>query len=504
MKRLLILVLAILLCLAFVGCNKRTSDGLDEFEQLLNEEESESEVAFAERVYMIIPQNCSAELSAKALEIAGKITEKTGVPVSVKYDNESTVSQGNNLEILVGSTNKLHSKEVLESLKVGEYVCCWDRGVIIIGGRYEESTLEALDEFAEKVLPGASYASLMGENVNLKKTVEYEIGSITLNGYDLYDFTIMYRAENENREKDIALVLRDYLAKQSGYMLDVISADERNNTTGKVIAVGNAFGENESWEKYNAVVKTLEGNDILVNGNGSYGVSAAAAEFINKISSSVKDKNGNATFPSPITVDAKNAQVKICNAFVSDAQTNEQLHDFVQNMRDGQFDIVIFSSISEDTVRSISHNKQSYVEYTLKLKDGNVFCALYDTDTVKDVKYEADCVSFRALEDGKFYRVCLNSDAQKVTEYAFDMMVIDTPVSEASKSIDGFALAGEKNFSLDGESFKKSFYVAENFASDGGFEVKGDTTSEWSNIFCSVTLHTLFCDEYISLKNAVR
>ena len=70
------MVLAILLCLAFVGCNKRTSEGLEEFEQLLNEEEeSETEGAFAERVYIIIPQSCSAELSAKAQVISEKITE---------------------------------------------------------------------------------------------------------------------------------------------------------------------------------------------------------------------------------------------------------------------------------------------------------------------------------------------------------------------------------------------------------------------------------------------
>jgi len=362
MKRFLILAFVAIMCFTLVSCNKNSPEGLEDYQKLLTDESSnegnqeETEVPFAERVYVIIPQSCSAELSAKASLIAEKITEKTGVPVSVKYDNEDTLSQGNNLEILIGATNRMRSKEVLEPLRVGEYLCCWDRGTIIIGGRYEESTLQAADDFIEKILHGATFSSLMGADVRLEKTVEYDIDQLTLNGYDLYDFTIMYHAANENYERHIATFLRDCLAKQSGYLLDIIPHTERTEQTGKVICVGNALNDAEDWQKYEAKIKTLEGNDILVDGKGSYGISAAAAELISKISASTVNKKGNVDLSSHTLLEARNAPVKLCCAFVSGAQSAEQIYDFTENIRDGGNDLILFSPTSAQAAKHIKFN----------------------------------------------------------------------------------------------------------------------------------------------------
>ena len=508
MKRFLVFVFVIALCVSLVGCNKKSTEGLGEFEQLLtddsNEESSrETDTPFAERVYVIIPQGCSAELSAKASRIADKIIEKTGVPVSVKYDNEDTLSQGNNLEILVGTTNRMRSQEVLASLKMGEYLCCWDRGAIVIGGRYEESTLLALDDFLERVLPGATRDSLMGENVRLEKSVEYDIERLTLNGYDLYDFTIVYRAENENCEREIATFLRDKLAMQSGYLLDVIPHTERTEQTGKAICVGNVLGDTEYWQSYEAKIKTLAQNDILVDGKGTYGLSAAMAELINKISAVSADKTVNVDLSSATFIEAKNASLDLCYGFVSGVETCvDQIYDFTERIRDDENDLIVFSPTSAEIAKHINFNKCEYAFYSAEMENGSVICVLYNADLFTNVTYDAAIaiasVTFESLSDGKEYRVSLYSDIADGAVYETDendVLVFDTAVWDGEKT-DGFNFVGRAS--------QKSFFVDERFVVCEDFDAKSSSDSEWTNLFCSFEIFAPFCDEYLKLADAVK
>ena len=62
------------------------------FEQLLADSgESEPYEPYASKVYVIISQNASAELSTRARALADLITEKTKVQTVLKYDNERSI-----------------------------------------------------------------------------------------------------------------------------------------------------------------------------------------------------------------------------------------------------------------------------------------------------------------------------------------------------------------------------------------------------------------------------
>ena len=87
MKKLFLCAVFVLICaLTLCSCAKKT-DNLDEFEQLListsdNVEESE---AFAKLLYVIIPKDCSPDVSARATALAEAIEKKTGIETILKY-----------------------------------------------------------------------------------------------------------------------------------------------------------------------------------------------------------------------------------------------------------------------------------------------------------------------------------------------------------------------------------------------------------------------------------
>ena len=164
---LLIAVLTMILALAFLftACRKEES-GLDEFEQLILSTSSPEEngEAFTNAIYVVIPHDSGFMLAERAKILADDISDKTGIKTFLKYDSEPTVD--GTFELLVGYTSRLISKENIEPLRDEDYICRYDRGSIVLGGKSERSTLAAIQKFNDDILPGASYAALMSENAH--------------------------------------------------------------------------------------------------------------------------------------------------------------------------------------------------------------------------------------------------------------------------------------------------------------------------------------------------
>ena len=110
---------AIIFCtvICFLSCSKNKSDIDDIFSQLIISDSSESDgVAFAEHIYVIIPNGCSGELSLKARELVEAINDITGILTSLKYDNELYIEEewkiyfncNFSCHFKVGKNNKFH------------------------------------------------------------------------------------------------------------------------------------------------------------------------------------------------------------------------------------------------------------------------------------------------------------------------------------------------------------------------------------------------------------
>ena len=277
----LALALCAFICLS--SCAKSGSNLDEVFSQLeiASDDESETESeAIVEHIYVIIPDGCSGELSLKARELADKIKEKTGLLTSLKYDNELKRAPDGSCEILLGNTDRLASKNAIDVLRKDEYLCHWDNGAIVICGRSDSATIVAVEKFMSEILPSATKYSIMHSGAHLEYKCEYDIKDITLNGYDLYDYTLIYPASNKYFEKDMAIMLRDAINARSGYFLDVISDEEITDKTVRVLSVS-------AQQKQNAIVPYEYG--VAIVGDNSYSLSLAVDRFIDDIDGSNKD-----------------------------------------------------------------------------------------------------------------------------------------------------------------------------------------------------------------------
>lgn len=355
MKKFKIFICIILSCFiigCFLSCATDKSNIDDIFSQLIISDESELP-AFAEHIYVIIPNGCSGELSVKAEELVEGIRAKTGILTSLKYDNELTSIPQKSCEILIGSTNRLASENAIDDLRNDEYVCRWDNGAIVVCGRSDGSTVSAIERFISDVLPFASKQSLMLSNVVLEYTVDYAIERITLNGYDLYDYVLVYPNENWCREKEIALMLRDMIKARSGYYLEVISAAEVDKRTGRIISLY-GMGDKSSIAPYQ--------NGISLEGTDAYSMSLVALRFVNDLEKAIDGETVDLKYD--LTVDIANVDTTFESAFYflrNNADVPfEPTYNLIALLKSEGFGVCFIGNPDDDLRRDLELNVKNY------------------------------------------------------------------------------------------------------------------------------------------------
>jgi hypothetical protein len=293
-----------------MACVQDDEDLNNVFSQLIvSSDETESEaLPFAEHIYVIIPHDCSGELSLKARELADGIKSKTGILTSLKYDTEMTVSPKGSCEVLLGDTNRLASDNAIDSLKDDEYLCHWDDGAVVICGRNDSSTINAIDRFIDEVLPSATKYSLMPSGARIEYKFEYVIERIILNGYDLYDYALVYPESNTCFEKEIAIGIRDFISSKSGYYLDVISNKELTVKNERIIMLSRS----------DANALSMSANGILLSGTDSYSLSLVAARLMSDIKSGAVGGRVDLNYTERIVLDAVDTSFESAFCFLKE------------------------------------------------------------------------------------------------------------------------------------------------------------------------------------------
>ena len=274
---------------SFASCARNNGDIDGLFSELSISDINEDETDAYGHIYVIIPNGCSGELSLKARELSNAIGEKTGIFTSLKYDSELSSPPNDSLEILLGFTNRLASKDAADILRDGDYICRFDNGAIVICGRSDAATIEGIDRFMSDVLPGMTNGYIMSKDACIENIAEYDISKIVLQGYDLYDYTIVYQKNSEDAER-VALALRDFINLKSGYFLEVSESSEN--------AVHRIFISDKGEE--NAIIPTENG--ITVSASNSYSLSCVVAKLVNDIKESSNGGVLDLKYPSKIVV----------------------------------------------------------------------------------------------------------------------------------------------------------------------------------------------------------
>ena len=400
MKRgfiLLVLLSAMLvLSLALVSCRKQES-GLDEFDQLLlsTSEGEMSGEAFADAIYVVIPRDAGVSLSASAKALAESIADKTGIQTFLKYDAEPTVD--GTFEILVGYTSRLISKENIGSLRDDDYICRYDRGSIVLGGKSERATLAAIQKFTSDILPGASYASLMSEHAHFEVYGKYELDEMTLNGYPIYEYTIVYCRESY----EIADLAQKYLNKSSGYTLSVDSEESYDPQRSKCICLllDSSLG--------NAARISAEDGNIVISAPDPYGLSLAAASFVSDICQNITDGVAHATFEGSVALNYERSSLNLAFGFVDNSGKLDigLLSGLGETIRKTDSSIICFYPVKNSLIEDIKLNCPTGRSFfSLDVGNGLSLPVLYNTAEFSSVSSEQ--------RDGSVWISAVASDGQ--------------------------------------------------------------------------------------------
>lgn len=237
------------------------------------------EAALIERIeeYKIYyPADIESDMFEAVKAFARIAEEKTGINFIFMEDLTHQVPVGT-LEILIGDTNRPESA----SVKVGlnDYVIYFENNRLCINGGSAEALMTAITQYFEHYeKDGALYYP----KTQLLYRADYPYDRITLDGVDLSEYSIVY----ENSEKNMALLLREEIAKASGMLLPLRSV--KDTPTDKEIVVGRfASGVRKApaAEAGKCHVSRV-GLRVFLHGDGIGGTYSAVMTFIDGLKGS--------------------------------------------------------------------------------------------------------------------------------------------------------------------------------------------------------------------------
>lgn len=376
---------AIIFCLCFSACAKKTGNIDDIFSQLeISDAETETEIpAFTEHIYIIIPSGASGELAIKARELADKIEAKTEILTSLKYDNELTVVPRNSCEVLIGNTNRLASENALDVLRTDEYLCRWDDGAIVICGRNDGATQIAIDRFINEILPLSSKYSLMQSDAKFEFYCDYAVESVKLNGYDLYDYVLTYAKSNKNQEKTMAFALRDYINSKSGYLLEVLADDEITSKDGRFISLQGASKEN---------ALALNEKGIALQGVNSYMLSLAVMRFINDFEANINSNLIELNYYEKISIEDTKTSFQTSVCFVKDNSTEpfEPIYNLLGVLRAEDMGVCFIANPNDAMREDFSFNIKEPIKLNEVLIGEREILVAYNEQNLKQINITVD------------------------------------------------------------------------------------------------------------------
>lgn len=259
-----------LLCACLTACGASDyspSEGeLERLTSALSEEEPPSAYR------LIVPSDCSAELLREAYRSASAIAEKTEIPAYVTYEDEATATSAKEAWILIGRLSFAVSRELAKPLRRDDYFCrVAQSGHLVICGGSDSAVVVALTRFRDEILPAATPSSLLHAGGGFSFEGSYDVGTVTLNGFDLREYCIVYAEDAAAQARTVAYALRERISLLGGYCLDVCSERELNGTGRAIILRVEENERNAYWAP--------TGNGISLCAAERLGLSVAARDF---------------------------------------------------------------------------------------------------------------------------------------------------------------------------------------------------------------------------------
>ncbi len=450
-KRLSLLALLLLLCLLFCSCQTDTA-GLASLHSLGSGESGETATPAAEYDYVILPTAADETLVARAQVLTAALSAQTGIPASLFFDDEVLPHRENLRLILLGNTTHALSQKHLHDLRRDDYVCVTDESALLLGGKSDAATVAAIDRFTEQLLPYADAEILVNQDQHFLVRATYDITSVTLNGFSLGDYRIVYPKKSENGEKAVAVALREAIADRCGFYLDILS-DHLVTEQTRVIAVGACFDPETSTEPQ----ILASGACITLCGNSEYALATAAEALCEHLLPNDAPESVQAMWREPIPVSVPSPSLSVLAGLLVENNLEAALTKIAEisaNARNAAAALMPFGRVNQNVFPYLQANLSAYADLSLAQADDEVLPFFYREDKLTLLERqplkngqmlrfsikESD-VCFRVYhgygDDEIAMNVFLDAAAQGVSESEATLVFLATPssvpIAEVSK-----------------------------------------------------------------------
>ncbi len=296
-RRILSALLAILifvLSLSLSSCGKESDGTFDDlyeaisiYEDMVSKQE-ELEALDSRKTYVIIiPVNCGAEIFNSAALLSGVMSKSVGYKVEVYYDSDIK-PKSSNVEILVGETDREKSQRFAKRLRVYDYGYEYADGAVTIGAHSDTLVAEAVEAFCDGIVLDKISTVYINATKPFLVSREYEISGVTLCGFPISEYVIVYSNNNKLGEKALAEKLKKSLEEYTGYSLPVVS-DSSVSDSAKFICVGKSSVTKASVIPSVALIASAENQSIELFAEDNYGLNLCIEQLLTLLKESEVD-----------------------------------------------------------------------------------------------------------------------------------------------------------------------------------------------------------------------
>ncbi|MCM1441505.1 MAG: hypothetical protein NC131_20205, partial [Roseburia sp.] len=209
-----------------------------------NKNNVEFPIEMLAQMKIVYPEHAATEVAEAADSLKGAIKTAFGCELTVSSDY---IREGSSIfceleyEILIGETNREDDDFYYTEMRYEDfgYRISESGKKILIGGKNDDATLQAISDFAYNIclLKKGGDGMFFNTGLALYQAGTYTVDTLTLNGTSIRDYTVVYPANGTAFEKQLARRLVSKISYLTGYQLEYVS-DEQTYADGYEILIG--------------------------------------------------------------------------------------------------------------------------------------------------------------------------------------------------------------------------------------------------------------------------
>ena len=307
------------------------------------------------QLVVTVSARCSASLLESAKALVAAFSQRADAEIKIKYDSDYKAST-KEVEILLGKTDRVASADFLKGLKKNDYGYAYDGGKIVIAGHTDTACAEAVKMFMTDLSQG-------NVDVSNAKAIEkrivkgsYAIDKITLNGFEMSEYAIVYPRENSLGEKELAQALADEICSVGGYVLSVVSDKEISKST-RGICVGKTSVSSAEAVSKRMSISTSKAGHIELLAKDTYALRVACDKLAEMILSAKVDKTSKVDIDKALSFECGSSDIRmfILNEAFGEGDLGKYTNT-VEVIYTEEPSVALFYDCSDDVLENLEDN----------------------------------------------------------------------------------------------------------------------------------------------------